>query len=72
MLVLGRRKDEGVVIETPQGKIQILIARIGVDQVRIGIEAPNEFKILRNEIAYYGVLDAIPEPSPTLKVVSDD
>lgn len=47
MLVLSRRKDEGFVIGND---IRISIVDVGSGQVRIGISAPKEIPIVRNEI----------------------
>jgi len=50
MLVISRKEDESIIIESEQGE-PIEIKVISVDnQVRIGISAPNGYKIWRNEL----------------------
>jgi len=51
MLCLTRHKDESIVIDTPNGTIEIMVTRIGSDTVGIGIAAPPSFPIHRKEIA---------------------
>lgn len=48
MLILGRREGDSILIE---GGIRIVIVSCDRGNVRIGIEAPPELKILRGEIA---------------------
>ncbi len=47
MLVLSRRSGEQIVID---GKIKITIIEIHGRQVRLGIEAPAEVRVLREEL----------------------
>ena len=47
MLIISRKKNEGVSVN---GNIDITIVDIQGDKVRIGIEAPSEVKIVRNEL----------------------
>lgn len=47
MLVLTRRVDEAILID---GNIRITVTRIFGDKVRIGIEAPREVRIAREEL----------------------
>lgn len=47
MLVLSRKINEKIVIN---GNIVITVVRIDRDQVRVGIEAPDEIPILRGEL----------------------
>jgi len=50
MLVISRKQDESIIIETEQGEL-IEIKLVSIDnQVRIGISAPNGYKIWRNEL----------------------
>lgn len=46
MLVLSRKPEETIVINTPDGDITVT----KLDDRRLGIEAPPEFKILRGEL----------------------
>lgn len=50
MLVLSRRKDERIMIETTQGLITVVIVDIRGDKVRLGIEAPREIPVHRKEV----------------------
>ena len=47
MLVLSRRKDEVIQIGDD---IRIMIVRIGPNSVRVGIEAPRELNVVREEL----------------------
>ena len=47
MLVLSRREDESIVIN---GNIKIVVTAIQKGKVRLGIEAPQEVPIQRQEI----------------------
>ncbi|WP_337171965.1 carbon storage regulator [Gemmatimonas aurantiaca] len=48
MLILGRREGDSIIID---GGIRIVVVSCDRGGVRIGIEAPNNVKILRGEIA---------------------
>ena len=47
MLVLSRKTDESIVIDE---RITITILEVRGDKIRIGIEAPKEVPILREEL----------------------
>lgn len=47
MLILTRRVDQGFVI---QGNIVVTVLRVDGDRVRIGISAPREIRVLRQEL----------------------
>ncbi len=47
MLILSRRKDESVIID---GCIEIAVVDIKGDQVKLGIKAPRDVKVFRNEV----------------------
>ena len=47
MLIISRKKNEGIVIDK---NTEIIILDIQGDKVRIGIEAPGEIKIVRKEL----------------------
>lgn len=47
MLVLTRKKNESIMID---GGIVIEILQINRDQIRIGVTAPSEVKVLRGEL----------------------
>ena len=51
MLVLARRPDEKLTIYTPDGDyIQILVTEARQGLVRLGIEAPPDYVVLREEL----------------------
>lgn len=51
MLVLTRKAGQSIVIKTDTGdEIEILVLNISGNQVKIGTEASNKYKILRNEL----------------------
>lgn len=47
MLILTRKVDQGIVI---QGNILVTVLRVERDRVKLGISAPNEITILRDEL----------------------
>lgn len=49
MLVLSRKKDERILIDN--GKIIITVIDIVGDRVRLGIDAPKEIPVHREEVA---------------------
>lgn len=60
MLVLTRMLNESVVIQTPAGDlIEVEVADIRGDKVRIGFTAPKDHKIMRHELKH--LLKAKPE-----------
>lgn len=56
MLVLSRKKNESVVIGD---NIQIEVLKVSGNTVRIGIKAPREVKVLRGELAPYGISNEV-------------
>ena len=58
MLILTRKIDQAIVI---QGDIKIMVLGVERDRVKIGIDAPANVSVLREEL-----LDqqAMPEPTP--------
>ncbi len=55
MLVLTRKKDEVIHID---GGIVVTVIDIDRGRVKLGIEAPDNVKVLRQEIALRGTDDA--------------
>ena len=47
MLVLSRKKNESIVINND---IKIVVVEIRGDKVRLGVEAPREVPVHRNEV----------------------
>ena len=55
MLVLGRKEGESLVITTPAGeRVTIRICAIRGNTVRVGVTAPRDYEVLREEIASAG------------------
>lgn len=50
MLVLSRKRSEGITIQLPAGNIHIMLVEIRGDKVRIGIEADPSIPVHRDEI----------------------
>jgi len=51
MLVLSRKKQEEIVIVTPQGEEIILkVIKINESSIRIGLEANSDYQIMRGEL----------------------
>ena len=51
MLVLARHRDESIIIPLPDGRrVRIMVVNIRGDQVRIGIEAPKDIPVHREEV----------------------
>jgi carbon storage regulator len=74
MLILSRRKDESVIID---GRIEIAIVDIKGDQVKLGIKAPRDVKVFRNEVfqaiqAENRAAASAPADLPVLKLPGED
>ncbi len=52
MLVLSRKKNEGILIKGRDGDIRILAIEIDKGKIRLGIEAPKGYTIVREELIY--------------------
>ncbi len=50
MLILTRRSEEEIYIETPEGRITLKVISLDPRSVKIGIDAPKEFAIYREEL----------------------
>ena len=51
MLVLSRKRDEKILITLPDGRlVEIMVVDIQGDKVRLGIEAPKEVPVHRQEV----------------------
>ena len=51
MLVLSRKKDEKIILETANHeKIELVVVKIDANRVKIGIEAADDVTILRSEL----------------------
>ena len=68
MLVLSRKKDESIVINND---IVITIVEIRGDKVRLGIVAPKDVPVHRQEV-YEAIHGHLPDVSTTAMVVNQD
>lgn len=51
MLILNRKREERVVIETEAGeRVEVTVCQISQGKVRLGFEAPRGVTIMRSEI----------------------
>jgi carbon storage regulator len=51
MLILTRRKDEAIVIHNRFGaEIRLSVVEVSGNRVRLGVEAPAEVSVIREEI----------------------
>jgi len=51
MLILNRKKDDGILITTMHGEqIRVCICDISGSRVRVGIDAPRDITVLREEL----------------------
>jgi carbon storage regulator len=66
MLVLSRKKDEGVVIGE---NIKLNVVEIANDRVKLGIDAPGDVRIVRGELYYtekFNIQAAVNRPAAGL------
>ena len=49
MLVISRRRNEGIVIESPAGPVKVYVTGVDGATVRLGIEADKRWHISRLE-----------------------
>jgi len=61
MLVLSRKKNESIVIDD---RIKIVVVEIRGDKVRLGVEAPKEVPVHRQEVYEAIKRAAAPNPAP--------
>lgn len=69
MLVLSRKRNESIVID---GSIVITVVEIRGDKVRLGIEAPREVPIHRQEVFAAITADAEPVVPTDTHLAGDD
>ncbi len=60
MLVLNRRRGEGIWIGEGESAVHIVILDTG-RQIRVGIEAPDSIKIRRDELEPLPKIEPLPE-----------
>lgn len=68
MLVLGRKKEQAIRAKTAQGDIVVKICEIRGDTVRLGIEAPFQIKVHREEV--WGAIAAAASADARVNLVS--
>jgi carbon storage regulator len=76
MLVLSRKKNEGIVIKGGDGDIRIVVIEVDKGKIRVGIEAPRGYTIIREEllfeIAGANKQSAIGDLEKIRKLIGDD
>lgn len=50
MLVLSRKRNESIIIGEGPTQITVVVVKVRGDKVRLGIEAPREIPVHRNEV----------------------
>jgi carbon storage regulator len=50
MLVITRRTDESVIVESGGQTIEVVVLETGKDKVKLGVKASREVKIIRSEL----------------------
>jgi len=54
MLILSRKVEEAIILELPNGdEIAVVITDIGETRTKVGIEAPSEVGIVREELLFH-------------------
>jgi carbon storage regulator len=54
MLVITRKTNESIIIQAGDKTIEIAILDVSKEKVKIGVNAPREVKIIRNELVIAG------------------
>ena len=67
MLVLSRKQNERIRVGE---SVVVTIVRVNGDKVRIGIEAPSEMRVLRDELEIDALGDVILEDDDVLPISS--
>ena len=67
MLVLSRKKNESIVINND---IVITVVEIRGDKVRLGIEAPKDVPVHRQEV--YEAIHGVKAPAPAVVTKTDE
>lgn len=50
MLVLSRKRDESIIIQTRDGLIEVMVIDVIGNKVRLGIDAPESVPVHRQEV----------------------
>ena len=65
MLVLTRKSGERLAIDTPAGRIWVLVVHVNGGKVRLGIDAPADVQVTREELLARSGHDGQPEGTPS-------
>ena len=65
MLVLSRKQNQRIRVGD---QVVVTVVRVSGDKVRIGIEAPHDMRVLRDELDDDSIGDVILEPSDELQI----
>jgi carbon storage regulator len=52
MLVLTRKKNEGIIIKGKDGDIRLVVIEADKGKIRLGLDAPKGYVIVREELLY--------------------
>jgi carbon storage regulator len=52
MLILSRKKGESLVLSFDGGEIEVTVAEVAGDKVRLGVKAPDDVSVLRAELKH--------------------
>ena len=64
MLVLSRRESERIKLGN---SIVLTVIRVSGDRVRLGIEAPPDVLVLREELQTQQACQSLPRPTPNVR-----
>ena len=64
MLALTRKSGERLAIDTPAGRVWVLVVRVNGGKVRLGIDAPGDVRVTREELLARSGHDGQSEGSP--------
>lgn len=63
MLVLTRKRQQGILFDIPGGgQMRMMVIEIRRDKVRLGIDAPREIKVIRDDAKKTGAAEHAPTP----------
>lgn len=65
MLVLSRKLGEKIIIQSASGPVVVTVVKIDRNQTRLGIEAPIDVRVYREEIAPSRTMESV-DPRPTV------
>lgn len=65
MLVLSRKQNQRIRVGD---QVVVTVVRVSGDKVRIGIEAPHDMRVLRDELDDDSIGDVVLEPSDALPI----